>query len=167
MKKTMILLLMFGALTGCVSVKVNNPELVKNAELSKRNVTFYSNVWEVAINEGRTEILDTAYVDDAILHTSPAVKGKANVKAYYENFVTGFSERKFIVKEIFADGDRLVKYWQFKGKHTGPFFGIPATGKNVDVIGCTIVKMKGGKISEEQDFMDNLVFMQQLGVIRP
>jgi steroid delta-isomerase-like uncharacterized protein len=104
-------------------------------------------------------------VDDAVLHAVPEVKGKANAKAYYENYVTGFSERKFIIKQIVADGDNLVKYWQFKGKHTGTFFGIQATGKDVDVIGCTIVKMKDGKIAEEQDFMDNLEFMQQLGLI--
>ena len=58
-----------------------------------------------------------------------------------------------------------MKYWQFKGKHTGTFFGIPATGKSVDVIGSTIVTMKDGKIAEEQDFMDNMVFMQQLGLL--
>ena len=137
----------------------------KNAQLGKDNIAYYSRVWEVAINEGRTNILDSAYADNAILHTLPETKGKAACKAYYENFVTGFSERQFIVKEIFADGDKLVKYWQFKGKHTGNFFGIPATGKSVDVIGCTIAKMKDGKITEEQDFMDNLVFMQQLGII--
>ena len=101
-------------------------------------------------------------------HTHPIiteVKGKVNAKAYYSNYVTGFSERQFIVKEMFADGDKLVKHWQFKGKHTGTFFGIPATGKTVDVIGCTIAKMKDGKIAEEQDFMDNMVFMQQLGLL--
>jgi hypothetical protein len=27
------------------------------------------------------------------------------------------------------------------------------------------VKMKDGKIAEEQDFMDNLEFMQQIGLI--
>ena len=119
----------------------------------------------MVINEGRSNILDSAYVDDAVLHTIPEVKGKANAKAYYENYITGFSNRKFTVKEIFADGDKLVKYWQFKGKHTGPFFGILATGKDVDVSGVTIAKMKDGKIAEEQDFMDNLEFMQQLGLI--
>ena len=159
MKKTILSILVAASMMACTS------EADKNAKLAQENVTYYSHVWEVAINEGRTNILDTAYAENAVLHTVPEVKGKANAKAYYENFVTGFSDRQFIVKEIFADGDKLVKYWQFKGKHTGPFFGIPATGKNVDVIGCTIAKMKDGKITEEQDFMDNLVFMQQLGLI--
>ena len=159
MKKIFSSLLVVLAIASC---KSNND---KTAELSKKNIDYYSHVWEVAINEGRTNILDTAYVEDAVLHTVPEIKGKANAKAYYANFVTGFSDRKFIVKEIFADGDKLVKYWQFKGKHTGPFFGIAATGKDVDVLGCTIAKMRDGKIAEEQDFMDNLEFMQQLGLI--
>ena len=42
---------------------------------------------------------------------------------------------------------------------------IGSTGKSVDVIGYTIAKMKDGKIAEEQDFMDNMVFMQQLGLL--
>tara|TARA_B110000971_G_C19951802_1_gene473712 strand:+ start:1072 stop:1245 length:174 start_codon:yes stop_codon:yes gene_type:complete len=56
-----------------------------------------------------------------------------------------------------------VKHWNFKGTHTGDFFGIPATGKKVDIDGVNLVKMKDGKIAQEQDFMDNLLFNQQLG----
>ena len=159
MKRSILVLCLIAALASCKS------ECDKNAELAKSNVEYYSRVWDVVINEGRSNILDSAYVDDAVLHTIPEVKGKANAKAYYENYITGFSNRKFTVKEIFADGDKLVKYWQFKGKHTGQFFGIPATGKDVDVSGVTIAKMRDGKIAEEQDFMDNLEFMQQLGLI--
>jgi predicted ester cyclase len=58
-----------------------------------------------------------------------------------------------------------VKYWRFTGTHTGVFFGIPATGKKVDLIGCTITKMVNGKITEENDFFDNLEFLQQLGLM--
>jgi steroid delta-isomerase-like uncharacterized protein len=159
LKKILLSICVIAAFASCQS------ENDKNAELSKKNVEYYSHVWEVAINEGRVNILDSAYVDDAVIHAVPEVKGKANAKAYYENYVTGFSDRKFIVKEIFADGDKLVKHWEFKGKHTGTFFGIPATGKDIDVFGVTIAKMKGGKITEEQDFMDNLEFMQQLGLM--
>ena len=56
-----------------------------------------------------------------------------------------------------------MKHWNFKGTHTGDFFGIPATGKKVDIDGVNLVKMKDGKIAQEQDFMDNLLFNQQLG----
>ena len=137
----------------------------QKADLASKNIKFYSHVWEVVLNEGRANILDTAYAETAILHTVPETKGKANCIAYYTNYITGFSNRQFIVKETFAQGNKLVKYWQFKGKHTGTFFGIPATNKDVDVIGCTIATIVNGKITEEQDFFDNLEFLQQLGLM--
>ncbi|NOQ92846.1 MAG: hypothetical protein GQ552_09060, partial [Flavobacteriaceae bacterium] len=47
----------------------------------------------------------------------------------------------------------------------GDFFGIPATGNKIDLDGTTIIKMKNGKIAQEQDFFDNMVFLQQLGIV--
>jgi steroid delta-isomerase-like uncharacterized protein len=86
-------------------------------------------------------------------------------KAYYQNFLTGFSDIEFTINECFGKSNKLVKQWTFAGKHTGNFFGIPATGKSVNVSGMTLTEMKDGKIAQEQDFMDNMVFMQQLGVL--
>lgn len=37
--------------------------------------------------------------------------------------------------------------------------------KLVDIEGVTLVLMKNGRISQEQDFMDNTQFMQQLGLV--
>ncbi|MFM6993742.1 MAG: hypothetical protein ACKOWO_01350 [Sediminibacterium sp.] len=77
MKKIILSLCVLSVLASCKS------ENDKKAELSKTNVDYYAHVWEVAINEGRTNILDTAYVEDAVLHTVPEIKGKAKAKAYY------------------------------------------------------------------------------------
>jgi steroid delta-isomerase-like uncharacterized protein len=134
-------------------------------DAATKNMKEYNRVWDVVINEGRINILDTAYAENAMLHTTPATMGKANCIAYYANYITGFSNRKFTVKESIAQGNKVVKYWNFKGKHTGNFFGIPATNKEVDVIGCTIATVVNGKITEEQDFMDNLEFFRQLGLM--
>lgn len=159
MKKSFIVVLVLVCSLSSVNV------FAQKADQASKNIKFYSKVWDVVINEGRVNILDTAYAENAVLHTVPETKGKANCIAYYANYVTGFSNRKFIVKETFAQGNKLVKYWQFKGKHTGTFFGIPATNKDVDVIGCTIATIVNGKITEEQDFFDNLEFLQQLGLM--
>jgi steroid delta-isomerase-like uncharacterized protein len=134
-------------------------------DAATKNMKEYNRVWDVVINEGRINILDTAYAENPMLHTTPATMGKANCIAYYANYITGFSNRKFTVKESIAQGNKVVKYWNFKGKHTGNFFGIPATNKEVDVIGCTIATVVNGKITEEQDFMDNLEFFRQLGLM--
>lgn len=139
--------------------------IAQKLDQATKNVKNYNHVWDVVINEGRVNILDTAYADNAMLHTTPATTGKANCIAYYTNYITGFSNRQFTVRESVAQGNKVVKYWNFKGKHTGNFFGIPATNKEVDVIGCTIATIVNGKITEEQDFMDNLEFFRQLGLM--
>ena len=159
MKKIIILLFVGLSITACMS------DADKNAAQSKKNVDFYTKVWDQVVNEGKVNVLDTAYAETIVLHSTPEIKGIKDAKAYYSGFVTGFSNRSFIVKRMFADGENLVKHWQFKGTHTGDFMGIPPTGKTVDIEGCTVAKIVDDKIVEEQDFMDNLEFMQQLGLM--
>ncbi len=161
MKKSIALITLTSTmlLVGCKN------ESAEREKIAQENIDSYSKTWELVINEGKVDVLDTAFAPEIVLHTVPEIKGIAKSKAYYAYFVTGFSNRKFIVKEIFASGDKLTKYWQFKGLHSGTFFGIPATGKSVDVIGCTIAKVVAGKIVEEQDFFDNYAFLQQIGII--
>ncbi len=142
------------------------PAFSESEKVAQKNIDSYSKTWDLVINEGKVDVLDSAYAPEIVVHAVPEIKGIAAAKAYYANYVTGFSNRKFIVKETFASGDKLTKYWQFKGTHTGDFMGIPATGKTIDVEGCTIARMVNGKIVEERDFMDNMDFMKQLGLMK-
>jgi steroid delta-isomerase-like uncharacterized protein len=160
MKKTIALI----ALTSILFVGCKN-ESAEREKIAQDNIKSYTKTWDVAINEGKIDVLDTAYAADIVLHTTPEIKGVAKAKAYYANFVTGFSNRQFIIKDMFAQGDKVTKYWEFKGTHSGNFMGIPATGKTIDIEGCTIARMVNGKIVEERDFMDNMSFLKQLGLI--
>ena len=160
MKKTIALI----ALTSILFVGCKN-ESAEREKIAQDNIKSYTKTWDVAINEGKIDVLDTAYAADIVLHTTPEIKGIAKAKAYYANFVTGFSNRQFIIKDMFAQGDKVTKYWEFKGTHSGDFMGIPATGKTIDIEGCTIARMVNGKIVEERDFMDNMSFLKQLGLI--
>jgi steroid delta-isomerase-like uncharacterized protein len=91
--------------------------------------------------------------------------GIEGTKNYYGNFLTGFSDAEFTFVDIFGQGDKLVKHWNFKGTHDGDFFGIPPTGKSLNLYGTTLILMEDGKIKQEQDFFDNLDMLTQLGVI--
>ncbi|WP_282135371.1 ester cyclase [Seonamhaeicola maritimus] len=138
----------------------------KDAQLEK-NITMYSNVWDEVINKGNLELInDTNFDANITLVSSPEnVVGIEAFKAYYSNFTNGFSDIEFTIENIFGQGDNIMKQWNFKGTNTGEFFGMPATGNTVDLSGVTLVKMKDGKIAREQDFMDNMQFMQQLGIV--
>jgi len=133
----------------------------------KKDIKMYSHVWDEIINNKKLELINDSHFNTNItLVTSPEnIVGIENFKAYYANFITGFSDVKFTIVDLFGQGDKIVKHWNFSGNHTGDFFGIPASGKSVNIDGVTLVKMINGKIAQEQDFMDNMVFMQQLGLL--
>jgi len=132
------------------------------------NIKLYSHVWDEIMNKGKLNMFnDSNFTTDVVMHASPKdAVGIDSARAYYANFLTGFSNIRFTIKDVFGQGNKLVKYWNFKGTHTGVFFGIPATGKTVSLDGTTLVRMSGGKIAEERDFYDNLDFMTQLGLAK-
>ena len=157
MKKTIVLFslaIVFMA-TSCVDNQIN-----KDKEI-------YTQIWDEIINNRNLDNFNEDNFDTNItLIMSPEnVVGIEAAKDFYNNYLTGFSDIQFTVKNIFGQGDNIAKHWNFKGKHTGNFFGIPPTGKTVDIDGVTLAKMKNGKIAQEQDFLDNMAFMQQLGIV--
>ena len=143
-------------------ISCNNPN--KQVE---ENIKMYTHTWDEIINKRNLEQFnETNFTADITLRMNPEnIVGIEAVKAYYTNFLAGFSNIEFTMVDVFGQGDKIVNHWNFKGTHTGDFFGIPATGKSVNIDGTTLVKMKEGKIAEEQDFMDNMAFMQQLGLV--
>ena len=132
------------------------------------NLLMYETVWDKVINSRQIALINTDYFDQdvtAVATSAGDVVGLENFKNYYNNYLTGFSDAEFTIIDAFGQGDKIVKHWNFKGTHDGDFFGVPATGKRVDVSGVTLVKMKAGKIAAEQDFMDLLDFYTQLGLM--
>jgi len=131
------------------------------------NIKMYTHVWDEIINNRKLDMFnDSNFTKRVVMHASPSdVVGIDSARAYYANYLTGFSDISFTIKDVFGMENKLVKHWNFKGTHTGIFFGIPATNKKVDIDGVTLVRMESGKIAEERDFFDNLEFMQQLGLI--
>jgi ketosteroid isomerase-like protein len=94
------------------------------------------------------------------------VVGIEGMKGYYQALLSAFSDGQFTVNNIFGEGDQLTKHWTFRGKHTGDFFGVPASGNEVVMTGSTIVRMSpDGRIAEERDFMDNMAILSQMGVV--
>lgn len=142
-------------------------QLKADKQYVENNVEMYVSVWESTFSEKNIDLItsENFHEDVTVVTASGNVTGLDDFKAYYANYINGFSEGEFSVVNAFAQGDNLVKLWSFKGTHDGDFFGIPATNKSLDLKGTTIVKMKDGKVLQEEDFFDNYSFMKQLGLI--
>ena len=71
----------------------------------------------------------------------------------------------FTVEDLIAEGDKVVLRGVLRGTHTGEFFGIPPTGRQVEISGIHILTIKDGQVTEHWANNDDLKLMQQLGVI--
>ena len=143
-------------------------KLESNQAQLEANLLMYETVWDKVINGRQIALINSDSFDQnvtAVATSAGDIIGLENFKNYYNNYLTGFSDAEFTIIDAFGQGDKIVKHWNFKGTHDGDFFGVPATGKRVDVSGVTLVKMKSGKIFAEQDFMDLLDFYTQLGLM--
>lgn len=145
--------------TSCTSLK-------KDTKVED-NIKMYTHVWDEIINKGKLGMFNESnFTKNVVMHASPTdVVGIDSARVYYANYLTGFPDVTFTIKDVFGMEDKLVKHRNFKGTHTGLFFGIAATGKKVDLDGVTFVRMENGKTAEERDFLDYLELMQQLGQI--
>ena len=161
---TLIIALLF------ISCDQNTEELNKlkaDKQYVENNVEMYVSVWESTFSEKNIELVtsENFHENVTVVTATGNVTGLDDFKAYYANYIDGFSDGEFSVINAFAQGDNLVKHWSFKGTHDGEFFGIPATNKKLDLSGTTIVQMKDGKVLQEQDFYDTYSFMKQLGLV--
>jgi predicted ester cyclase len=86
---------------------------------------------------------------------------KDGTKAFFE----GFPDARVEIDEILSDGDKLVVRNRLLGTNSGPFMGMPPTGKRVEVEGIDIVRMVDGKQAEHWGIYDAATMLQQLGVI--
>jgi steroid delta-isomerase-like uncharacterized protein len=153
-----------------ISCAQNNEEynqLKAEKEYVESNVNMYSDVWNAVFSEKNIDLVtsENFHEDVTVVTSNGDVTGLENFKGYYANYLNGFSDGEFTIVHVFSQDDMLVKQWHFKGTHDGEFFGIPATNKTLDLTGTTIVKMKDGKVLQEQDFFDNYTFLSQLGLL--
>jgi hypothetical protein len=80
-------------------------------------------------------------------------------------FLNAFPDCQFTSDDMIAEGDRVATKKTFSGTHTGEFNGIAATGRHVSITFVDILRLRDGKLVEHWLSMDQLSFMQQLGVL--
>lgn len=78
-----------------------------------------------------------------------------------------FPDRVDVIEEVIADGDRVGLLFRVTATHTGNFFGIPPTGKKVDVYEIAMLRIVNGQMVEGWFMMDETALLQQLGAKIP
>ena len=162
MKKIFLLALVI-SMTNC-KIESKKDNIVDANYQVEKDIEMYINLWDVFIYNRDTSVINSQYfTEDCIVVTAQGdIVGIEAVKEFYTNYLNGFTEIEWEIKETFGQGNKLIKHYNFKGKHTGDFFGIPASGNYLDLSGTTIVTMRDGRIAKEHDFYNMQAILDQL-----
>ncbi len=76
-------------------------------------------------------------------------------------------DRVDVIEKVIADGDRVGLLFRVTGTHTGTFFGIPPTGKKLDVYEVALLRIENGQMVEGWFMMDETALLQQMGATLP
>jgi len=93
--------------------------------------------------------------------------GVEAVRAYFSMLFAGFPDVQATILDMIAEGDKVVLRASSEGTHTGPFMGIPPTGKHAKWSFIDISRIENGKIVEHWNETDQMSLMQQLGLVPP
>src|SRR5262245_52353590 len=127
-------------------------------------VRYFEEVW----NEGRLDVLDEIIAPDYLNHSSSIPNsrpGPDDVKRIVRAIRAGIAELHYELLDIVATPDKAAAYLRVTGTHTGELFGIPPTGKPIDVRQMQIEWIRDGRIWQHWRITDELALMRQIGVV--
>lgn len=75
-----------------------------------------------------------------------------------------FTEREYKTEKFLADGEWAACFGHIEATHSGPFMGIPATGKRVTIPYMDFWHVKDGRIADNPVSVDFASVLAQLGV---
>ena len=104
---------------------------------------------------------------DHVNHNVPPgmPQGREGSRVGLELLHKAFSELRWNIEDMVAEGDKVAVRGTVRMKHTGDFHGIKATGKEITFPAIQIWTIKNGKLADLWEQNDTLSFMQQLGAI--
>jgi steroid delta-isomerase-like uncharacterized protein len=124
---------------------------------------------EEAWNQGHVEVLDEIIAPHYINH-SPGMPhprpGPEGLKPIILGLRAGFPDLRFIVHDMVVGEERVAVRSTMHGTHRGDLFGMPATGRRVQISQMQFERLQDGKIVEHWRQSDDLGMMRQLGLVQ-
>lgn len=124
---------------------------------------YIEQVWQ----QRRLDTLPEFFTADHLDHDAspPRQLDAAALHGVMGSMQTAFPDARVAIEELFVDGDTLIVRLTFSGTQQGEFFGIPPTGKRVEVGQIHILRFREGKMAEHWSKSDDLLMLRQLGVV--
>lgn len=134
--------------------------------MSEQNKRVMRRAFEEIIGRKNLDYVDQALASDFVGHdTAGETFGRDDFRQGVMAMHEAFSDPRVAIEDQLADGDKVVTRWRVSGIHSGPFQGVPATGRSVSMTGTSIDRIANGKILESWEVTDDAGLLKQMGVL--
>ena len=140
---------------------------MQNSELEKNKAVVQRYVDEIQ-NGHSIDTIDSIFAEDFVDHMAThggLFQGIDGLKRGYSELLAAFPDLQVTVKDLLAEGDKVVVYKSTTATHRGTYQGILATGNRVQFESIYIFQIREGKIAEYWGLFNEYALKQQLGVI--
>jgi steroid delta-isomerase-like uncharacterized protein len=131
---------------------------------TQENKAIHRRCIEEIWNKGNLSVVDELIAADWA-YVTENVHGREGYKGWVTMVRNAFPDWHQTIHDQVAEGDKVATRWIVQGTHQGPIWGIPPTGKKIEMKGMYLVRCAGGQLVEEWCHYDALGMLQQLGVI--
>ncbi|WP_030906516.1 ester cyclase [Streptomyces sp. NRRL F-5126] len=116
---------------------------------------------------GRFELIDTLVHAGYRNHTAEPgqASDREGVRATMSALHAAFSDLTVGVLHCVGDGDLVATHKVFGGRHTGPWFGVPASGHRVEFRVMDLVRYRDGQMAEHWAVADAMTLLRQTGAL--
>lgn len=92
------------------------------------------------------------------------VVGPKGVERLADALLPAIPDMRLDIEDVVAEGEKvLVRLW-IHGHQSGELFGIPPTGKPIEVAVLDLFQIRDGQLIEHWALLDNLGMLKQLGI---
>ncbi len=132
---------------------------VGGADIIRRFVTKF--------NEGRLDVIADEYDEEYVLDFpgGPTGRGKDGIRRATAEFRAAFPDLRFTTDDLFEERDRVAWRWTMTGTHEGPLGPFAASGRSVTLLGISLLRVRGGRVTYDRVRADMAGLLMQIGAI--
>lgn len=114
--------------------------------------------------DAQATLLSEDYVDEMI--GREPLHGKVEITAESKRYFAAFPDYHREYVHLLQSGDFVTAHWRMTGTNTASLMAeLPATGKSIDLPGCTIFEVRDGLIVHAWLYTDRMTMFRQLGLM--
>jgi predicted ester cyclase len=146
-----------GDTVGSPSRPARDPSLEVNKAAARR---VLEEVFPANDEAALRELMDDSFVNHEAPPGTPP--GLGSVTMFMKLLAGAFSDQRWTIHQVIAEGDLVAIRCSHSGQHTGDYFGLPATGRSFAYRQMHMIRMRNGQGVEHWAVRDDAGLMRQL-----